>query len=145
MRASEVAVIDASVTKAEELLRRLQSQLRLPDRHDAYKALRAVIHTLRDRLPVQEAIRFGAHLPLVIRGIYYEGWQPGRSPQPNDAMSFLQTVFQRYGLGTLDPYALVGAVWSLLDRTVDTGEINEVLANLPTDIVDLLEAPIGVR
>jgi len=34
------------------------------EKGDAYKALRAVLLTLRDRLPIQEPVHFGAQLPM---------------------------------------------------------------------------------
>jgi len=43
----------------------------------AYSILRAVLHALRDRLTVEEAVKLGAQLPLLVRGFYYEGWRPG--------------------------------------------------------------------
>jgi Uncharacterized conserved protein (DUF2267) len=42
-----------------------------PDRHRAYRVLAAVLHSLRDRLTVNEAAQLGAQLPILLRGIYY--------------------------------------------------------------------------
>jgi uncharacterized protein (DUF2267 family) len=47
-----------------------------PDRQRAYHALRAVLHALRDRLPLNLAAHLGAQLPLLVRGIYYDSWDP---------------------------------------------------------------------
>lgn len=46
-----------------------------PDRQMAYHALRGVLFTLRDRLTVEEAAHFASQLPLLIRGIFYEGYR----------------------------------------------------------------------
>ena len=48
--------------------------------HKAYLALRTVLHTLRDRLSVEEAVQLGAQLPMLIRGFYYEGWTLKQKP-----------------------------------------------------------------
>ncbi len=48
--------------------------------HNAYSALRAVLHALRDRLTAQQATHLGAQLPLLVRGIYYEGWHAAQKP-----------------------------------------------------------------
>ncbi|MFP4418835.1 MAG: DUF2267 domain-containing protein, partial [Chitinispirillaceae bacterium] len=43
------------------------------DRYASYMAIRLALHAVRDRLPRQEAIALGEQLPLLIRGIFYEG------------------------------------------------------------------------
>ena len=42
--------------------------------------LRAVLHALRDRLPVAEAAHLGAQLPMLVRGFYYDCWKPAGAP-----------------------------------------------------------------
>ena len=65
------------------------------DKADAYKALRAVLQTLRDRLPMQEAVHFGAQLPMLLRGLYYEGWKPAQTPIKMSREEFLQAVGEK--------------------------------------------------
>jgi uncharacterized protein (DUF2267 family) len=50
------------------------------DKQKAYGALRAVLQALRDRLTVDEVAQLGAQLPVLISGIYYEGWDPASKP-----------------------------------------------------------------
>jgi len=47
-----------------------------PDRKVAWHVLGAVLRTLRDRLPVTLAAHLGEQLPLLIRGAYYEHFDP---------------------------------------------------------------------
>ncbi|WP_342235689.1 DUF2267 domain-containing protein [Inquilinus sp. OTU3971] len=46
-----------------------------PDRQRCYQALRAVLQTLRDRLSVESAAHVSAQLPMLVRGIFYDGWR----------------------------------------------------------------------
>src|SRR5512145_259188 len=77
--AAHVEVIDRSVEKANIWLKELAAELG-DDRTAAYRALRAVLHALRDRLTVDEAAQLAAQLPLLVSGIYYDGWDPSRTP-----------------------------------------------------------------
>jgi uncharacterized protein (DUF2267 family) len=48
-------------------------ELRTDDRPLAYAILRGVLHALRDRLPQAEVVDLGAQLPMLLRGLYYDG------------------------------------------------------------------------
>ena len=50
------------------------------ERNDAYRALRAVLTTLRDVLPVESAVALSTRIPLLIRGVFFDGYEPARPP-----------------------------------------------------------------
>ena len=54
-------VLDATYQKTQEWIGSLAETSHL-EKGEAYKALRAVLMTLRDRLPMLEAVHFGAQL-----------------------------------------------------------------------------------
>ena len=76
-------VFDTTTQKTQVWLNDLMSQLDWEDKpQKAYMALRTVLHALRDRLMVEEAVQLGAQLPMLIRGFYYDGWTPqGKAAQ----------------------------------------------------------------
>ena len=78
MSLTAIAPIERTVHATNNWLEELKEELRLQDRQQAYHLLRVVLHTLRDRLTVAEAVDLGAQLPMLIRGLYYEGWTPAR-------------------------------------------------------------------
>ena len=103
-------------------------------------ALGAGLHALRDRLTPGEAAQLGAQLPLLVRGLYYEGWRPAAEPwKERHGEGFLARVAQElHGYGEMkDPEEVVRAVFRLLARHVSAGEIEDVIDQLPADVREL--------
>jgi uncharacterized protein (DUF2267 family) len=108
-------------------------------RQQSYDALRAVLHALRDRLTVQESSDFAAQLPMLIRGLYYEGWKPSKVPVRMDKEAFLERVRQQFpyriNVATED---LVVTVLGALNEYVTEGELEDIRSIMPNDIAALL-------
>jgi uncharacterized protein (DUF2267 family) len=138
---ANVAVIDRSVEKTNVWLKEVSVDLG-GDRDDAYKALRAVLHVLRDRLTVDEAAQFAAQLPMVVRGIFYTGWDPTRTPaRYSHASDFLDRVAHEANLaGETEASYAVAAVARAVGRHVSEGELEDIRAILPDEVRHLLES-----
>ena len=115
-----------------------------PDRHVAWRALVAVLHTLRDRLPLAVAAHLGAQLPLLVRGAYYSEFAPARTPPPcGNAEDFLLLVSEKLQGGRpVDSADAVSAVFDVLSRNMTEGQIDKVRQALPHNIRSLWVAPI---
>ncbi len=111
-------------------------------RQQAYAAMRAVLHALRDRLDVNEAAQLAAQLPLLVRGIYYEGWDPAKTPlKIRHRDEFLDLVRDHLGkTDNVEPEPAVKAVFAVLREHVSEGEIADVMAEMPAEIRELLAA-----
>jgi uncharacterized protein (DUF2267 family) len=126
--------------KADEWLSEIAEELSLRDRAKALLALRAGLHALRDRLTPDEAIHLGAQLPMVIRGLYYEGWTPHETPiRVRSKEGFLRLVERPFHPEdtSLDPERIARAVLNLLSRHITEGEIADVKHILPRPIEQL--------
>jgi uncharacterized protein (DUF2267 family) len=129
-------VIARSVEKTHVWLNELAEELGTGDRQEAYRILRAFLHALRDRLTIDEAAQLAAQLPDLIRGIYYEGWDPSSTPRSyHDLDTFLGLIADEALLDgeTRASYA-TAAAGRVLRRHVSEGELRDVLAVLPEEL-----------
>ncbi|HEY8466263.1 MAG TPA: DUF2267 domain-containing protein [Solirubrobacterales bacterium] len=142
---SEPSIIDRSAHQARAWLNEMAAELGISDHRTAYRVLRGVLHTLRDRLTAEESAQLAAQLPTMIRGIYYEGFQPGRVPEAyHDVDAFLERVSDAALLeGKTQASVATEAVAKVLARNVSTGELDDVLAQLPESLRPLFTAPGG--
>jgi uncharacterized protein (DUF2267 family) len=130
---------DATMHKTNEWLAQINERLGWQDRHRAWAALRAVLHALRDRLSVEEAAALGAQLPLLVRGVYYENFQPRRLPV---RMRTRQELYERVGheLRGYDDMQLEEATAVVLDvlcEHISGGEAKHLGRVLPRDLAEL--------
>jgi uncharacterized protein (DUF2267 family) len=134
--------IDTTVDKTNHVLRQIEQTYGWPKerRNQSYNALRAVLHALRDRLTVEEAAHFAAQLPMLIRGLYYDGWDPSRVPKKMHRDDFLNQVRRE-----MPPYDIqdgmegpVRTVAQALRLYITNGEWDNVKAQMPKDLADML-------
>ena len=138
MSTQHLEVLDSTLQKTHQWIDAIALDSHT-DRHTAYQALRAVLQTLRDRLPTQEAAHFSAQLPLLIRGIFYEGYRPSEVPITLSREEFLEKVRQKIVSGrVIDPLALTRQVFATIDCFLCEGELEKIVDVLPKDFLNLL-------
>ena len=134
-------VFDATVQQTNLWLKDLMERVPGADRHYAYQLLRATLHTFRDRIGPENAVHFGAQLPMLIRGFYYEGWQPSK-PQTktrhiDDFLNAVEADAGR-GLGS-GASGKVKAVFAVIADKIDAHEIEKLRKVLPAELKALLQ------
>ena len=94
-----------------------------------------------DRSTVAESAQLASQLPELIRGAFYENWRPAGTPEHyRDAAAFLDRVRDGAGLaGETEASFVVSAVMTVLRQHVSRGELEDVLATMPTPVRNLLE------
>jgi uncharacterized protein (DUF2267 family) len=133
-------VFDNTIQKTQVWLNDLMSELDWEDKpHKAYMALRTVLHALRDRLMVEEAVQLGAQLPMLIRGFYYEGWtlkgKPHKERHKEDFLDHIRKAFKDDV--TVNPNQVCRAVFRVLVKHTSKGEIEDVKHVLPKALQEL--------
>jgi uncharacterized protein (DUF2267 family) len=135
-------VFDASVQETNLWLKDIMERLGTGDRRIAYRALRGTLHAVRDRIGPQNATHLAAQLPMLIRGLYFEGWHiTGTPTKERHKQAFLEhanTEF-RGGIG-IDPEKAVRAVLDVMWKRLDPGETAKLVELLPRELRELWPA-----
>jgi uncharacterized protein (DUF2267 family) len=136
MSTTGLEVFDRTVQKTNSWLLDLSQILRWPEKHKVYLALRATLHALRDRITVDEVAHLGAQLPMLIRGFYYEGWDPTDKPlKERHKEQFLAHIEQQFSSDdSVDPEVVARGVFFMLEHRVADGEIEDIKQVLPSEL-----------
>jgi uncharacterized protein (DUF2267 family) len=144
MSATGLEVFDKTLQTTNVWLKEIGEEIG-PDRHRCYQALRAVLFALRDRLTVDDAAHLSAQLPILVRGIFYEGYRPAKKPERiRTQEEFLKKVGvaleQVRPLGADDA---VRAVFKVLGSHITAGELEKIKQSLPHEIRAWFPEPGG--
>lgn len=135
--ASEAHMFDKLMAKTRQWIKEIELELGLSNPNDAYRALRGVLHAIRDRLPARESTEFAAQLPMLLTGMYYSGWTPLDKPIKMRSMDeFLDYVAQQLPKG-MDPMRVTQGVITVISRHVTSGELKDVRRNFPEKMQEL--------
>lgn len=139
MKTTGITTIDHAPQVVAEWLNLLQEDLGWPDRSRAYFLLRETLHAVRDFLTVDEAADLAAQLPLLIRGIFFDGWVPAKTPaRLRTVDDFLARVMKGFKDDPpVAPDRAVAAVFSLLRRQISQGEYHQVAWAMRKPLRDL--------
>ncbi|MEG6507770.1 DUF2267 domain-containing protein [Methyloligella sp. 2.7D] len=127
---------DKTVQESNLWLKDIMDRLETADRHRAYSSLRAVLHALRDRVGAENAAHLGAQLPMLLRGLYYEGWDPTDKPsKERHEEAFLAHIAKelpRAEEGEVEQGAL--AVLDVLSKHIDRNAAVKTAAMFPMEL-----------
>ena len=135
MSATGLEVFDKTLQTTNIWLNEIMDRIG-PDRQTAWKILSVVLHKLRDRLPVELSAHLGSQLPLLIRGVYYDQFEPGKQPTDCDSHEEFAAEVAEWlsDIRPVDPDEAIAAVFAVLTRHVSEGQIVKVRNALPKGI-----------
>jgi uncharacterized protein (DUF2267 family) len=129
-------VFDTTVQQTNLWLKDIMDRLGTSDRHLAYQVLRATLHMIRNRVGPEPAVHFGAQLPMLIRGLYYEGWHmTDTATRTRILEDFLDDIEYeaRRDLGA-DRKEIVKAVFQVIASRIDPCEVNKLIKVFPENL-----------
>lgn len=135
MSANGLDVFDRTLHATNGWLKEISEDLGV-DRHAAWKVLSVVLHKLRDRLPVDLSAHLGSQLPLLVRGVYFDQYQPARQPSRCSGLDeFVEEVGEWLTDATpVDTERAIRSVFAVLSRHLAPGQVEKVRANLPKSL-----------
>lgn len=133
---SEKINLEKYCNEAQSWLSNIADYMHTPGRTDwAFNVLKAVLHTLRDRTTVEEVFHLSAQLPVLIRGIYLEGYKPSGKPEKMNAEEFVRQIRNRMGPAIDIPATdATRAVFTILYEKTSPGEMDDIKGSMPKDI-----------
>jgi len=138
--------LDNSIDLTNVWLRDILSQLKWQSKESAYQALRGTLHAIRDRLPVEEAVDLASQLPLMIKGVYYDGWTLRDKPEKFKKEEFARRVHAQFEFDdNVNPAEVIRAVLRVMYRHMDEGEIRDVKFNMPKEIQEWFPEEIAPK
>ncbi|MBB3146814.1 uncharacterized protein (DUF2267 family) [Phyllobacterium trifolii] len=147
MSNTTIAAFTHGAQQAQQWVNELDDDLNWDDKGRAYRLLRSVLHTLRDFLSIEEVADLSAQLPIVIRGVFFEEWDPSTAPVwKRKKQDFIEQVASDFKNDPLDnSNVAVAAVFKLMDRHISQGEITQVRNSMQKSLRNLWPATHGTR
>lgn len=145
MSAGYKSTMDHTIQVTNEWVHQIDELMSWDDSNKSFRLLRAVLQTVRDMVGVEEAAQLSAQLPLFLRGVYFEGWDPTRTPAIlREKSDFLARIASGFAPDTLaQPEAAVNAILSVLNTRVSAGEICDVRNSMRKSVRDIWPEPRG--
>lgn len=127
-----------AVQTAHDWLRAVADGLDTDDYAYANRALRAWMHTVRDRIGVVSSAHLAAQLPEILRGAYYEGWVPSHVPMRHGTDEFVTQFAREAGIERAEVGPVAGSITAVLSELFSPGQLNRIFAVLPMHLYGVL-------
>ena len=139
MSSQGLEVIDHTVQLTHTWINEVRDRLGWVSSRDALHLMRATLIQIRNHLSHNEIAQLSAQMPLLVRGMFFEGWQPSHTPVRDRKAEHFVAAIEEHVAGVLDWRGAedIVAVLLMLNNRISDGEIRDVKANLPQSIRDM--------
>jgi uncharacterized protein (DUF2267 family) len=142
MSSTKVSSLDRSIQSSIEWLNDIKEELKWKDDERVYAATKVTLQTLRDRMIVDETFELAAQMPLLLKGIYFDGYDPSGKPltirSREELFDEIQDRFDK--AEGLSGEIITRAVLKVLYKRAGEGEMDDIKENMPADIQGLFIA-----
>ncbi len=109
--------------------------------------LRAVLHTLRERLTISESFHLVSQLPMFLKGIYADNWKFSEKPidisTKEEFIAEVEKHQQQFGEREFSwnkpTEEIIQIVFSSLGKYISDGEYEDIIAQMPENIKELFK------
>jgi uncharacterized protein (DUF2267 family) len=138
---TNIISLDRAIQNTILWLNDIQAELKWDSQDNVYRATKAVLQTIRDRLPVEEVVHLTANLPLVMKGMLMDGYdlteKPTRIWTQDLFFELIEEYYNPFKRNAIHPEDAVRAVVRVLNRRMGGGEMSKVAATMPLEIKEL--------
>lgn len=107
--------------------------------------LRAVLHTLREKLSIGESLNLVSQLPMFLKGIYVDNWEyTEKNSEIKSIEDFknevkrLQDIYGEQQFNWKTPTdEIVRIVFSTLGKYISKGEFEDIITQMPKQLKEL--------
>jgi uncharacterized protein (DUF2267 family) len=134
---TNVRAINKSLHETNDWLEAYMKKCSLDDHEQAYSVMRATFHAIRDRIPEDEATDFAAQLPMIIRGFYFEGFNPEDVPKKirDENEFFFDYLGSKIADSIdIDPRLAFNKLFELCGEHITSAQVDHVISMFPQDI-----------
>jgi uncharacterized protein (DUF2267 family) len=143
MTGTTIIALNRSMQVTMEWLHEIRNELKWDDDERVYDATKAVLHAVRDRLPLEDMMKFSAQLPLIMKGMYFDQYDPTDKPlKLRTRAAFLDHVRENFPGSNVDPEEAVRGVMRGIAKRSGPRTLEKISMSMPEDIRDLI---VGIK
>lgn len=126
---------DDTIHRTNTWLHEITSRMGWDERRKGYRLLRVALHAIRDWMDVAEISHLSAQLPLLVRGVFFEGWQPMKSRAGEDVDALLSGIAEAFPDDPdFDSRAAFCEVLSVMRMHLSEGEYAKLRRAMPNGL-----------
>lgn len=142
----------AYARKGYEFVDEVARELKTTDVDKAGRMCRCVFRAMRNRLSPEDSFGLLAQLPMILKGIFVDGWKNPATAETKPAADMLSEVIKEDDQSAWRDFSnekevrdAIIAVFKVLSRHIAITEFENIMSILPTDLRYLIEVETEMR